>query len=225
MPPLGKRLQAMMSLIPEGHRLIDVGCDHARLPIAYVLSKPVVRAVAIDNKAQPLAIAKQNVQRAGVSERVQVMLHDGVPPGLLQANDTVVIAGLGGEETKQIIARFDRRPDRLLLAPHSRVATLRRFLSEQRLKIVTEHVLVEAKRPYIVLCVEPHPAPIALSVDAIWLGPCILEHYKDEDKEAIRLYLLRLRRHLHGLVKRLPELDAVVATVNRMLGEEHDALH
>lgn len=211
-----------MSLIPEGHRLIDVGCDHAQLPIAYVLGDPARRAVAIDNKPQPLAVAKQNAQRAGVTDRLQIMLHDGVPSGLLQAGDTVVVAGLGGEETKQIISRLDMMPDRLLLAPHSRVATLRRYLSEQRLKIVAEHVLVDANRPYIVLSVEPHPTPIRLSQEAIWIGPCLLERRGEENSEALRLYLLRLRRHLNGLVKGMPELNTVITKVNRLLGEKHD---
>ena len=58
--------------------LIDVGTDHAYLPIKAVSENICEKAVAIDNKKGPLEIAKDNIGKAGLSGVIFPLLSEGL---------------------------------------------------------------------------------------------------------------------------------------------------
>lgn len=58
--------------------LIDVGTDHAYLPIRAVSENICKKAVAIDNKKGPLEIAKDNIRKADLSDVIFPLLSEGL---------------------------------------------------------------------------------------------------------------------------------------------------
>ena len=79
---LSRRLEALIRLVPEGSAVLDVGCDHAYVPIALVERGISPCAVASDVRPGPLQAAREHIIEAGLSEKIRTRLADGVPEDL-----------------------------------------------------------------------------------------------------------------------------------------------
>ena len=124
---LSKRLDAAVSLVPEGFAALDVGCDHGYTSIALLQSGKSPAAVASDVRKGPLAAAAANIETFGLSGKIKTVLADGIPEniaGLLPEDvpAALVITGMGGllirdilERAKERIIRFDA----MVLSPQS----------------------------------------------------------------------------------------------------------
>lgn len=219
-PRLGQRLALIESLVPKGNRLIDVGSDHALLPIAHLLKHPKASAVAIDNKEKPLAVAAKNRQRFALEDRLTLLLADGLPDNLLTAGDTVVIAGMGGVEILRILEAAKTFPDTLILSPHSRAEMLRAGLQPLGLSIRDEHVVQEGRRAYVVMEIEKKALAKPLTALECWIGPVIYRKLQEgEMTPALSLYLGRLIKHLENREVNDPTIKPVRETLLHVLGE------
>lgn len=123
LPP---RLAAIAALVPDGARLADVGTDHALLPIRLLLDGKIQRAVATDIRPGPLSRARENAYAAGVQD-LSCVLCDGLTGISPDSVDTVVIAGMGGENIAAILraAPWACRNALCILQPMSRPEELR----------------------------------------------------------------------------------------------------
>ena len=144
LPP---RLAAIAALVPDGARLADVGTDHALLPIRLLLDGKIQSAVATDIRPGPLSRAKENAYAAGVQD-LSCVLCDGLTGVSPDSVDTVVIAGMGGENI---------------------AAILRAALPSLGLMIRAERLVRDAGRLYSVLVVRAG-APEALSAGELYCG-------------------------------------------------------
>ena len=59
---ISNRLKEIGNLITNAEVVVDVGCDHALLPIYLVLNNKSLSAIAVDNKIGPLNSAKENIK-------------------------------------------------------------------------------------------------------------------------------------------------------------------
>ena len=99
LPP---RLAAIAALVPDGARLADIGTDHALLPIRLLLDGKIQSAIAADIRPGPLSRAKENACAAMVTN-LSCVLCDGLTGISPDSVDTVVIAGMGGENIAGIL--------------------------------------------------------------------------------------------------------------------------
>ena len=150
LPP---RLAAIADLVPDGARLADVGTDHALLPISLLLSGRIVSAVAADIRPGPLSRAESNAKACGV-KNIRFELCDGLDRVSSEDADTVVIAGMGGENISGILERapWARDESLLLLQPMSRPEELRRALCSMNIEILSEKLVEDNGRIYSVIC-------------------------------------------------------------------------
>lgn len=148
------RLLCAAGLVREGAVLADVGTDHAYLPIYLLERGRIVRAVAADIGAGPLARARAHIAAAGYEDRVETVQTDGLA-GLSDRGVTdIAICGMGGELIADILAAapFVRNPAiHLILQPMTRPAALRRFLAENGFAVREERVCRAAGRVYACL--------------------------------------------------------------------------
>ena len=101
------RLEAVASLVENANILIDVGSDHALLPI-YLIEKGLSKIVyAIDNKTKPLLNAKKNIMEYGYNDFIFPVLSDGLKTLEINTYDYITIAGMGGETMIDILS-FDK---------------------------------------------------------------------------------------------------------------------
>ena len=141
---LTPRLRLLADWVPPGTRLADVGTDHAYLPVWLRLHGRVISAIACDLRKGPLDRARETGRTYGAGG-IDYRLGDGLSVVSPEEADTVVIAGMGGENIAAILAEAPWTADgahTLLLQPQSRAEVLRAFLANSGYAIRRE-ALVE----------------------------------------------------------------------------------
>lgn len=149
---LSARLLAAASLVKGGVCLADIGTDHAYLPITLVQRSVVPRAVAADIRPQPLMSAEKNIREAGLSDRIETRLSDGLRAFLPGEADEFVFAGMGGTLIAEKMRETPWVKDRqihFVFQPQSRAEELREYLFANGFCIGKEVAVHEGKRFYI----------------------------------------------------------------------------
>ena len=174
---LSKRLERVASFVQKGQGLLDVGSDHAYLPIFLVEKGLVPFAIAGEVVEGPFQSAQKNVAKHGLTDKIQVRLASGLKA--YQEDDQVsnlVIAGMGGRLIADILAADlakASRFDRLILQPNNREDELRIWLCQHHFKIEAEVILEEAGKIYEILQVTP--GPMQLTDHEVRFGPFLIE--------------------------------------------------
>ena len=75
---LSKRLQRIADYVRPGDRIIDVGTDHAYIPIRLLLEDSAATAIATDIRPGPLERARLDAVRYGVVDRLELQQCDGL---------------------------------------------------------------------------------------------------------------------------------------------------
>lgn len=147
------RLLAVASLVRKGTYFCDVGTDHGYLPCHLVQNGIVSQCVASDINELPLASAKHNIEQLGLSDKIELVLSDGlatIPTDVLD----IAIAGMGGELIASIISRAEFLKDdsrRLILQPMTNAVHLRRCLFENGFEILSEIPVIDKKHYYNII--------------------------------------------------------------------------
>jgi tRNA (adenine22-N1)-methyltransferase len=158
---LSPRLSALASLVPAGSRLADIGTDHGRLPVWLLQNGQITSALAADIRPGPLESARRTAAEAGVFG-IRFLLSDGLSCVAADEADTVVIAGMGGDNITEILRRapWVRDGVLLLLQPMTKAEELRRCLPELGLAVQRETLAAEGSRLYQILSVRGGVSPV-----------------------------------------------------------------
>lgn len=151
---LDMRLQKVAALVRPGSRLADIGTDHAYLPTALVQQGICPGAIASDVRPGPVQAARRTVEAAGLNDKIDVRLGDGLEPVRPDEAEDIVIAGMGGETIAAILAAAPWVQDsryRLILQPMTRGEELRRYLFGAGFAIQEEQVAADSRHIYAVL--------------------------------------------------------------------------
>lgn len=152
LPP---RLAVIAGHVPVNARLADVGTDHGLLPIRLLQDGHIQSAVATDIRQGPLDRGMSNAVQYGV-ENISFRLCNGLDAVSASEVDTIVIAGMGGENILDIIQRapWCTRGVKLILQPMSRPEVFRGALESLRLCIISETLVEDTGRLYSVIVAE-----------------------------------------------------------------------
>ena len=141
---LSKRMQAIADMVTEGNVVADIGTDHSYIPIYLVENKIVPRALAMDINKGPLERAENHIKEHGLEDYIQVRLS----PGLEKLNesdaDTIIIAGMGGLLTVEILSEgFSKLKSfkEIILQPQSDIENVRRFMNLNNFEFVQEEIV------------------------------------------------------------------------------------
>ena len=155
---ISKRLELVASFVPQGAILLDVGSDHAYLPIELVERGKIESAIAGEVVEGPYQSAVKNVEAHGLKEKIQVRLANGLA-AFEEADkvSVITIAGMGGRLIARILEEgLDKlaNVERLILQPNNREDDLRIWLQDHGFEIVAESILEESGKFYEILVVE-----------------------------------------------------------------------
>ncbi|TPV95690.1 MAG: SAM-dependent methyltransferase [Myxococcales bacterium FL481] len=224
---LSPRLARIAACVLPGRPVVDLGTDHALVPVALLLAEVVPRVVAIDRSATVIAATRTRVRDLPLAERLELVVGDRLDAGGPVDAATAVLAGFGGDA---IIRALDRGPldgiSRLVLQPQLDLARVRRYLPRRGLTLVDEHLCEDRGRFYVVMVAEPaSPAPIgahSLDLADVLYGP----HLRRRGGEVFRRYLAAERQRTksakaaavaaHVDATQLRELDARLAVIARL---------
>lgn len=154
--PISQRLLLCAALVPPGARVADVGCDHGYLGIHLLKTGTAKHVIATDLREKPLEKARENARRLGADGEMDFFVADGlsaVSPGQV---DTIVIAGMGGDNIAAILeaAPWVKDPTyTLILQPQTSGNDLRRYLGQAGFTIVTEHLVRDGGFLYFAMVV------------------------------------------------------------------------
>lgn len=207
---LTPRLRLLADWVPSGARLADVGTDHAYLPVWLRLHGRVASAIACDLREKPLARARETGKAWG-ADGIDYRLGNGLAVVSPEETDTIVIAGMGGENIAAILARAPWTADgahTLLLQPQSRAEVLRAFLAEDGYVIRREALVQDRGTLYPVI--EAGGGEMSLTLGQLHGGAALL-HDPLGDRY---------------IIEKIIRLQAAVAGINRSGGgqEKGDAL-
>ena len=170
---ISKRLELVASFVPQGSVLLDVGSDHAYLPIELVERGQIEAAIAGEVVDGPYQSAVKNVEAHGLKEKIQVRLANGLAAFEEEDQVSVItIAGMGGRLIATILEEgLDKLAsvERLILQPNNREDDLRLWLQDNDFQIVAESILEEAGKFYEILVVEV--GQMKLSASDLRFGP------------------------------------------------------
>ena len=170
---ISKRLELVASFVLQGAILLDVGSDHAYLPIELVERGKIKSAIAGEVVEGPYQSAVKNVEAHGLNEKIQVRLANGLA-AFEEADQVsvITIAGMGGRLIARILEEgLDKlgNVERLILQPNNREDDLRIWLQDNGFQIVAESILEEAGKFYEILVVEA--GQMKLSARDVRFGP------------------------------------------------------
>jgi len=154
MIPLSPRLLCCASMI-QGSVVCDIGTDHAYLPAYLITSGKCSEVIATDIKTGPLESAKGTLRRYRAENGVKLVLSDGFEKVSPKGITDVVIAGMGGETIRDILAAkcadfLRKKPVNLVLQPMTKAEVLRAWLSRNGF-LMTKETAVKDTHVYTVI--------------------------------------------------------------------------
>ena len=194
---MDKRLTSIADLVRPGSRIADIGTDHAYLPVALVGSGKCPSALACDVREGPLQNARKAVEAAGLSDRIECRLGDGLSVVGADEADEIIIAGMGGETIAAILAACpwaNTSGRRFLLQPMTHAEDLRRYLFAAGFVIGRELTVAVGRHTYLVIEAEAADAPPKEDEVAAWVGRVGAEDPTPTDIA----FLKQLRRRLQN---------------------------
>ncbi|MFA9380734.1 MAG: class I SAM-dependent methyltransferase [Acetanaerobacterium sp.] len=203
-PVLDKRLGTAAGWVRAGSVLADVGTDHGYLAANLVGRGVCPAAYACDVGTLPLLRARDTVVRCGLSDKIRLVLSDGLTGLEPHCAQDIVIAGMGGELIARILTGVQWICDkgvRLILQPMTRAEHLRRHLFTNGFDIEGERGVCEGTHCYTVICAyytgtrNANPDELAVSLGGLCEGA-------DEDsQEYIRRLIMVNYRRAQGLAR------------------------
>lgn len=216
---LTPRMKCVAALVPASARVADIGCDHAYISIALCEQEVCDFVIAMDVRRGPLEIAIANVHKAGLDDRIELRLSDGLEKLSAGEVDTVVIAGMGGLLIRDILmagVQIVEGLHTMILQPQSEIPEVRRYVRCHGFEITDEAMVWDRGKPYFVMkCECAHDGRIPEWSDVEYRYGGVLLKRRDA---GLKDFLQREQMHFEKLIC---ELKKQLADNENSLSERH----
>lgn len=135
------RIEAIASLVDNDALVVDIGTDHAYLPIYLYENDITKNIVASDISSNALLFAKNNLEKHNLRGKIKLVVSDGFI-NLDECFDIAIISGVGTETIKKILDN-EVLPNKLILSSHKNVSDLREYMFKIGYKIEKEIIVYE----------------------------------------------------------------------------------
>ena len=149
---VSNRIKTIASLVDAKDSILDIGTDHALLPIFLIKNNIVSIADGSDISNKVLSNAKENVFKYNLEDRINLYLSDGVKQIDISKYNTFIITGMGFSTIKSIIDNADlKHIDKLIIQSNNNLDELRKYLNEISFSIVDEICLKDKDINYDII--------------------------------------------------------------------------
>ncbi|WP_421379901.1 tRNA (adenine(22)-N(1))-methyltransferase [Bacillus salacetis] len=228
---LSKRLETVVSFIPEGSRIADIGSDHAYLP-CYAVDKGIaVSGIAGEVAEGPYQSALKQVKYSQLEDVIAVRKGDGLEVISPNETDCITIAGMGGALIASILEEGKGKLEgvsRLILQPNVSAVSIRSWLLENGWELKAEKILEEDNKIYEILVAdkgEPE-APYDNMESELLLGPFLLKENSSVFKQKWEQELKQWKNIIEKMKKAedSPELKQRKAQIQKKIGIVEEVL-
>ena len=162
--------------MPQGSRVIDVGTDHAYIPI-YLSERGIVKScLATDINKGPLEKAKKNLVMHKINN-VYLKQTNGLEGISTDVGDVIMISGMGGYLIIDILERGKevvKRVNKLILQPQQDIDKVRRYLHSIGFKIEDEDFVQDEEKYYTIIVAVPGEECYEKDYEYTY-GKCLIE--------------------------------------------------
>lgn len=219
---MNKRLEKIAEYIESGSGFIDVGTDHGYLPAHMALNGYSGNIFAADLREGPLSSAKHTAEHYGLTDKIDFILCDGLELCPKDQIDTIVIAGMGGDNICGILDRAEWCMDskyKLILQPMKKAEILRYWLTNNEFVIENEDLVRDGGVVYQVICAR-FGGMQRLNDGELYTGKYELVHENPLFNEFLNIQINRFEKTLDGLNKTgLEQYKAKITLCNKILSQ------
>lgn len=148
---LNARLHCIYQAVCSCNCIVDIGSDHALLPISLLQSGKVKKAIACDINAGPLERSQKNALKYGVGN-IDFILSNGFDSIEEGRFDKASICGMGGALIADIVAKGRAKSHcDLILQPMTAYEDLRSYLWNNGFCIDNESFTIDSGKPYVII--------------------------------------------------------------------------
>lgn len=212
---LSQRLAAIISLIPLGSSVVDVGTDHGHIPVFLAQAGAYGNLAASDINSGPLEHARQSALTYGVADSIRFELCPGLSfPGSDEYH-TIIIAGVGGELIASILedAPWTKQGRTLILQPNSKIDQLNLWLYQNGYHITDARLVRENDKLYQLLRAEGGYEPSQLTHGEFLVHPL----YVQQKDPLLPEYLDRMIYKYEHAITGMRDGSAPVSEIDEMM--------
>ncbi len=203
---ISQRLKTITECAIKCEFLVDVGTDHAYIPIFLVKNKIAKRAIACDISEGSVFKAEKNIQLYRYSDFIETRVGDGLSViKESECPDQIIIAGMGGMLIIDILNN-DRKvvshAERIILQPQRDIDKVRRTIHSLGFKIIDEKMIFEAGKYYNVIVCEKGK-DLAYNEEDYMFGKILLEREDELLKSQIHFETLKIINILKNMGEKI----------------------
>ncbi|MBE6140636.1 MAG: SAM-dependent methyltransferase [Firmicutes bacterium] len=144
-----KRIITLASLIDKDAFVLDIGTDHAYLPI-YLYQKNITKKIiASDISLNVLKYATNNLRKYNLDKRILLKQSDGFK-NIKEKVDIAIIAGMGTTTIKNIL-KYPELPKTIIIQSNNELDKLRKYMLEKNYKIIKEIAINDKNKYYVII--------------------------------------------------------------------------
>lgn len=151
---LSLRLQNIAENV-SGDMLLDIGTDHAYIPIFLCKNKNIKKAIACDISKGSVKKAKENIEKYSLRDDIVAKVSDGFKN--IDKNEgisDVIIAGMGGMLIIDILKNRKNVVNNninLILQPQKDIYFVRKYLHSEKFYIKNEKMIIDNEKYYNII--------------------------------------------------------------------------
>ena len=154
---LSERLSKLHHYYQDSHSVWDIGCDHGLLGLSFYEVSSVKSIHLVDPSFLVIQELKKTIDSYITKKDLDIIVHakKGQEVVLNSETKTIYIAGMGGEEIREILKNLETQltpADRIVISPHRKILQLREYLRDSAFRLLQEEVLFENEQYYQILC-------------------------------------------------------------------------
>lgn len=205
---LSKRLAKVAEFVKRDEIILDIGSDHAYLPIYLVEEKLVAAAIAGEIVRGPYEKARNKVARHDLTDKISIRLGSGFD--VLEIGEemgTIFICGMGGILISEIIEKGMKdnkiaKDSRLVLQANNKEDLLRKLLMGLNFEIIDESIVKENDKYYEIIVSNKSERKIEYNQEELFFGPQLLK----AKSQVFRAKWQRVLENNQAILKKLDQM-------------------